>query len=153
MAKARTKAKPLNAARVREMVEAADKAMAREKISPRDSTKDRLFALIMARMDRLQANRAAYMDMFAELRRTPPLLAHYVRLVGGSMKNALVQSEVALDEPRLSLQTAGLLAVYIATVRAWEKDTSADLSATMRALDQNLGRAEMAARWLGFEAA
>ena len=42
----------------------------------------------------------------------------------------------------------GLIAVWLWTLRAWERDESADLSATMAALDTALGRAEQAMRWL-----
>ena len=43
----------------------------------------------------------------------------------------------------------GLVAVWLWTVRTWRNDESADLSATMAALDRALGHAERAAGWLG----
>ena len=42
------------------------------------------------------------------------------------------------------LRAKGLLAVWLWTVRAWQRDLSEDLSATMAALDQALNRAEQA---------
>lgn len=130
----------------------ADRAMAAEKVSARDSETDRLFAVLMARLDALQAKRKTYLGIISDMRRHPPLLAQLTPLLLGSMKAALKQANVALAEPRLSLQAVGLLAAYGLALRAWEKDTSADLSATMRVLDQNLQRAARAAQWLGFEA-
>ena len=41
-----------------------------------------------------------------------------------------------------------MLAVWGWTVRAWERDDSQDMAATMAALDTALGRAERAAGWL-----
>ena len=46
------------------------------------------------------------------------------------------------------LKLRGLVAVWLWTLRAWERDDSTDLSPTMAALDQALSRAEQAARWL-----
>jgi hypothetical protein len=49
---------------------------------------------------------------------------------------------------RGELTVRGLVAVWVWTLRAWERDESADLSATMAALDSALRRAEQAVRWL-----
>ena len=50
--------------------------------------------------------------------------------------------------PQGTLRAAGLLAVWGYTVQAWQRDDSADLSATMAALDRALTRAEQAQGWL-----
>jgi hypothetical protein len=47
-----------------------------------------------------------------------------------------------------ALSTQGMVAVWLYTLRAWDKDDTADLSATMAALDRALSRAEQAATWL-----
>jgi ubiquinone biosynthesis protein COQ9 len=49
---------------------------------------------------------------------------------------------------RGELKLRGLVAIWLWTLRAWERDETADLSATMAALDAALNRAEQAARWL-----
>ena len=43
----------------------------------------------------------------------------------------------------------GLAGVWLATIRAWARDDSADMAATMAALDNALDRAERIARSLG----
>ena len=135
------------------LIAAADKAMAAEKVSARDLPQDRLFAILMARLDALQAKRTITLDVIQSIRTQPPLLAKLAPLLLNSMKSALKQAGLAKSEPRLTAQAAGLLAAYGLTLRAWEKDTTSDLSSTMRALDQNLQRAAKIATWLGFEAA
>jgi hypothetical protein len=45
------------------------------------------------------------------------------------------------------LATDGLIAVWLYTLNAWQRDDSADLSTTMAALDRALARAEQAANW------
>lgn len=50
---------------------------------------------------------------------------------------------------RGELRVRGLVAVWLWTVRTWQRDDSADLSTTMAALDSALHRAESAASWLG----
>jgi hypothetical protein len=51
------------------------------------------------------------------------------------------------------LRRKGLLGVWLWTLRAWERDDSADLAATMAALDTALARAGRAAQWLEFRRA
>jgi hypothetical protein len=46
-----------------------------------------------------------------------------------------------------ALRVRGLTVVWLAAVRAWARDDSADLAATMRAVDDALQRAERAADW------
>lgn len=133
------------------MVHAADAAVAREKISERDSPTDRLFQLLMARIDFLQADRASYLQLFDRMRMQPALLGQIAPAVCKSMQQILNHAGLACDQPRFSLQTLGLFTVYMATLRAWQKDTSADLSTTMRILDHNLQRANTIGAWLGFE--
>jgi hypothetical protein len=46
------------------------------------------------------------------------------------------------------LRAKGLLAVWVWTLRAWERDTGDDLAATMAALDKALDRVGQAETWL-----
>jgi len=47
------------------------------------------------------------------------------------------------------LRRKALLAVWLWTLRAWQRDESEDLSVAMAALDQALSRADAAENWLG----
>ena len=112
------------------------------------SARDRLFDLVMRRIDFLQAHRAG---VIALLRAMPfdPLAA--TLLAGASLRSMAWLLEAAGcggTGPRGTLRAAGLLAVWGYTVQAWQRDDSADLSATMAALDRALTRAEQAQGWL-----
>ena len=122
-----------------------DDAMARERVSDNDIATDKLFAILMARIDALQAQRAAYLSLFGD----PAALRVLGPSLFASMQQALAQAGLDMGGPRGLVQAGGLLGVYLWTLRAWQKDTQPDLPATMRALDQGLRRAAQAAAWLG----
>jgi ubiquinone biosynthesis protein COQ9 len=108
--------------------------------------RDRLFDLVMRRIDFLQGHRAG---VIALLRAVPfdPLAG--ALLAGASLRSMawLLEASGCGGGP-VPLRAAGLLAVWGYTVQAWQKDDSPDLSATMAALDRALSRAEQAAGWL-----
>ena len=52
---------------------------------------------------------------------------------------------------RGELRVRGLIAVWLWAMRAFERDESEDLSATMAALDTALGRAHQMATWISGE--
>lgn len=110
--------------------------------------RDRLFDIVMRRIDFLQAHRAG---VIALLRAVPfdPFAA--ALLAGASLRSMAWLLEAAGcggTGPRGGLRAAGLLAVWGATVHAWQRDDSPDLSATMAALDRALTRAGQAEGWL-----
>ena len=72
-----------------------------------------------------------------------------VRSMGWMLEAAGVSALGPFDR----LRAKGLLAVWLWTLRAWRRDTSDDLGATMAALDQALTQAGQAANWLAQAAA
>ena len=103
--------------------------------------KDRLFDLLMSRLDAMKPNR----DGIRALARYAPFdpalaleLACGTRRSMGWMLEAAGESSTGL---RGALRVHGLIAVWLWTVRAFERDESEDLAATMAALDAALGRA------------
>jgi ubiquinone biosynthesis protein COQ9 len=125
----------------------ADQAALAE-ITGDGSVRDRLFDLLMRRIDVLQAHRAGVVALLRALPCEPPTAVLLTCATRRSLRwlghAAGVEFRGLLGELRLR----GLVAVWLWTLRAWERDESADLSATMAALDQALTRAEQAARWL-----
>ncbi len=110
--------------------------------------RDRLLDLVMRRIDFLQTHRAG---VIALLRAVPfdPVAAMLLATASlRSMGWLLEAAGIPATGPKGSLRAAGLLAVWGWTIRAWERDDSADMAATMAALDTALGRAERAAGWL-----
>ena len=110
--------------------------------------RDRLFDLTMRRIDFLQAHRAG---VIALLRAVPfnPLAA---ALLGAatlrSMGWLLEATGIEATGVRGGLRVAGMVGVWGWTVRAWQRDTTHDLAATMAAADDALRRAETADGWL-----
>ena len=117
------------------------------------SPRERLFDMLMRRIDVLQAHRDGVIALLRFLPTDPPLALLLSRATRRSMRWMLEAAGVPTRGLRGELAISGLVAVWLWTVRAWHDDESADLSATMAALDKALGRAERAADWLHGRAA
>lgn len=117
---------------------------------PGASARDRLFDVLMRRLDALQPDRAGVVRLMHDLP-TAPLLALWLSTkMLPSMAWMLEAAGLDATGPSGLLRAKGLGTVWLATLRAWEKDESADLSATMAALDRALDRADRLARMFGF---
>jgi AcrR family transcriptional regulator len=113
------------------------------------SLRDRLFGLIMRRIDVLQEHRDGVLALFRALPADPQtaimLGCASERSMSWLLEAAGLRVTASIAD---QLRLRGLLAVWLWTVRAWRRDESADLAATMAALDVALSRADQAARWL-----
>jgi hypothetical protein len=110
--------------------------------------RDRLFEIVMRRVDVLQAHREGVLTLLRHLPTDPCLAA---LLAAASLRSAgwmLEGAGIAATGPRGRLRAKGLLVVWGATVNAWRRDTSDDLAQTMPALDRALQRAEQVEGWL-----
>lgn len=114
-----------------------------------EPVKDRLFDLIMRRLDAMEPYRDGIAAVLRGMRRDPAALAC---LMAGPVRNSL---EWLLDAARVRrwgplapLQTKGLGLVFIAVMRVWLEDDSEDKGRTMAALDKALNRADSAAALL-----
>jgi ubiquinone biosynthesis protein COQ9 len=112
------------------------------------SPRDRLFDLLMRRLDVLQAHRAGVLALLRWLPCAPAAAALLACANLGSMRWMLDGAGIDSQGLRGRLRAKGLLAVWLWTVRAWQADESEDLAATMAALDQALRRAERVEQWL-----
>ena len=126
----------------------ADEAALAE-ISTEGSVRDRLFDLVMRRIDVLQAHRAGVLALLRALPCEPPTAVLLACATRRSLRWLAQAAGVDLSGLRGQLTLRGLVAVWLWTLRAWQRDENADLSATMAALDAALNRAEQAVRWLG----
>jgi len=113
------------------------------------TTRDRLFDLLMRRIDALQANREGMLALFRALPADPPLALLLGAASLRSMGWMLEAAGASATGPRGLLRAKGLLAVWLWTVRAWRADSSETLDHTMSALDHALNRAAQAEAWLG----
>jgi hypothetical protein len=110
--------------------------------------RDRLFDILMRRIDFLQRHRAGVLAVMRALPTDPPAALALAAQSLGSMGWMLEGAGISSHGPLGRLRRRGLLAVWLWTLRAWQHDESADLGATMAALDQGLSRAEEAEQWL-----
>ncbi len=144
-ARARFPARPMILLRFGRRADQAALALAPREGPPRD----RLFDILMRRIDALQANRDGVLALLRGLPADPftaaMLAAASVRSMGWMLEGAGIPAHRVLGR----LRAKGLLAVWLATVHAWRSDADEDLSATMAALDKALGRAEKVEGWLG----
>jgi hypothetical protein len=112
------------------------------------SPRDRLFDLLMQRLEIFQAHRAGVRALLRALPAEPPLALLLGAATRRSMGWMLEAAGVPSGGPRGCLRVQGLMGVWLWAVRAWARDDTPDLSSTMSALDSALGRAERAAGWL-----
>jgi ubiquinone biosynthesis protein COQ9 len=110
--------------------------------------RDRLFDLLMRRFDVLQTHRAGVKALMRTLPIDPPTALLLACATRRSMRWMLQGAGITATGTRGALQVRGLLAVWVWGVRAWDRDESEDLSATMAAVDIALQRAERVASWL-----
>jgi hypothetical protein len=103
-----------------------------------DTAKDRLFDVIMARIDILQANRGAYLRLFNGLRRDPLTALSKLPSLKISLNWMLHAAQLGPGGIKGHLQRLALGRVYLQTIQAWRADDSADLGKTMAKLDQLL---------------
>lgn len=110
------------------------------------SVKDRLFDVLMRRVDFLQSHRAGVIALMRMAPFDPGLSLVLARATVQSMGWMLEAAEISARGGRGALRARGLVAVWAWTIRAWLRDESEDLSTTMAALDAALTRADQVAR-------
>jgi len=122
--------------------------------APPDSNtpRDRVFDVLMRRIDAMQPHRAGLLRFFEDLKRDPLLalavITHLPRSIAWMLEAAGVPTSGLPGLARIQ----GTTAVWLAVVRAWAEDETADLGPTMAALDRALDRAEQVARSIRLEA-
>lgn len=113
------------------------------------TVRDRLFYMLMQRLDVMQAHRAGVLALMRHLPGRPPLALLLDLATRRSMRWLLEAAGVRTHGLRGRLRVRGLEAVWLWGLRAWAADESPDLSKTMSAVDTALARAERLAGWIG----
>lgn len=113
------------------------------------TARDRIFDVLMRRLDAMQPHRGGILRLFEDMRRDPALALALAPHIGIAMRWMLEAAEIEAQSCQARLLAMGLGAVWLATIRAWARDDSPDMGATMAALDSALDRAERIARPLG----
>ncbi|MDA8052274.1 MAG: TetR family transcriptional regulator [Rhodospirillales bacterium] len=112
------------------------------------SIRDRLFGMLMRRLDAFQAHREGVRALLGSLPFRPQTTLFLGLLTEASMRWILDAAGASTTGLAGRLRVKGLVGVWLWTLRAWERDETADLGPTMAVLDTALARAERAAGWL-----
>ena len=126
----------------------ADQAALGEPATESGAVTERLFDLMMRRIDVLQTHRAGVLALLSALPTDPGAALLLASESLNSMRWLLEAAGLPAHGMAGALRAQGLLGVWLWTMRAWRTDDSADLSATMAALDTTLARASTMAGWL-----
>ena len=116
--------------------------------SSEPNPRERLFDTVMSRFDALQQHRAGILQLLRALRTDPGTSMLLYGATLRSMKWLLDGASIPTSGIVGQLRVHGLLALWLYALRAWESDESADLSATMAAVDRGLDRAIQAENML-----
>lgn len=126
-----------------------DRAVLEETGGPEGSVKDRLFDVLMRRLDKLEPHKAGLARIGEDQLRDPLAVACGVGRLDRSMAAMLEAAGLSSGGLRGLIRTKGLEAVYLSALRTWFRDDSADKSKTMAALDKALTRAGQLASLCG----
>jgi ubiquinone biosynthesis protein COQ9 len=105
------------------------------------TAKDRLFDIVMRRFDVLKADREAYRRLMRQLPATPSAFAALLCQLRRSLSLTLEAAGISASGLKGALRLKGLLAIYVAGLRAFANDESEDLAKTMAEIDKRLGQA------------
>jgi len=111
-----------------------------------ESPRERLFDVLMRRLDALAPHKAAVRSLLRSARRNPPLALALNCTAVRSQQWMLAAAGIDSAGPGAMLRAQGLAMLYAQVLRVWVDDEDPGLARTMAALDRELGRG---ARWAG----
>jgi len=109
--------------------------------------RERLFDVLMRRLEELSADRPAIRSLMRSARRHPSLALALNGLAVRSQQWMLTAANVGAAGPRGIVRAQGLALLFAGVLRTFVNDDDEGLSRTMAALDRALGRGQ---RWSGF---
>lgn len=112
-----------------------------------ESPRERLFDVLMRRLDVLSPHKDAVRSLLRSARRNPPLALAMNALAVRSQQWMLAAANIDASGSRGMLRAQGLAFLYAQVLRVWVDDDDPGLARTMASLDRELGRG---ARWVGF---
>ena len=122
-------------------------ALAEAASDPDESVRNRLFALLMGRFDAMQDQRDLARQLHEAARSDPALVLFVVTLLPPMVRRLGEAAGVDAGGLLGPLRIAALSALFVQVGHVWLSDESPDLSATMKALDTALARAESLANF------
>ncbi|HEY9549652.1 MAG TPA: TetR family transcriptional regulator [Kiloniellaceae bacterium] len=120
-----------------------DAAMLAEASEPLDTPgRDRLFDMLMRRLDALQPYKEALGIILQDQLRDPLGACCGLGRLARSMAVTLEAAGFSTTGCRGVLRLKGLSAIYLSTLRVWLRDDSEDMAKTMAHLDKQLSRVD-----------
>lgn len=107
-----------------------------------ESHRDRLFDILMRRLDVLTPYKTGLERVLRDLPRDPVSAITVACRLRRSMAWMLASADIDSDGLRGTLRVKALAGVWALTLRDWFSDDSPDMSKTMATLDKLLGRVE-----------
>jgi AcrR family transcriptional regulator len=107
-----------------------------------EPARERLFDVLMRRLETLKPHREAVRSLIRSARRNPPLALALNGLAVRSQQWMLTAAGIPASGPRGMLRAQGLAALFGAVLRTWIHDDDPGLARTMAALDRALARGQ-----------
>lgn len=130
-------------------IKAIDRAVLAEDLSDMadEPPRERLFDVLMRRLEVLAPHRKAVRSLLRSARRNPPLALALNGLAVRSQQWMLSAAGINASGPRGMMRAQGLALLFAAVLRTWVRDDDPGLARTMAALDRALARGQ---RFSGF---
>jgi len=121
-----------------------DRAVLAEDLSDmaEEPVRERLFDVLMRRLEVLAPHRQAVRSLMRSARRNPPLTLALNGLAVRSQKWMLAAAGIGASGPRGALRAQGLAILFADVLRTWVRDDDPGLARTMAALDRALARGQ-----------
>jgi AcrR family transcriptional regulator len=107
-----------------------------------ESPRERLFDVLMRRLEVMAPHRAAVRSLLRSARRSPALAFALNGLAVRSQQWMLTAADISASGPRGMLRAQGLALLFGSVLRTWVQDEDSGLAPTMAALDRGLGRGQ-----------
>jgi AcrR family transcriptional regulator len=125
-------------------VKATDRAVLAEDLSEMEDepARERLFDVLMHRLEILGPHRAALRSLLGSARRDPPLALALNGLALRSQQWMLTAAGIGASGPRGMIRSQGLAVLFGSVLRTWIDDDDQGQARTMAALDRALARGQ-----------
>jgi AcrR family transcriptional regulator len=107
-----------------------------------ETVRERLFDVLMRRLEVLAPHRQAIRSLLRSARRNVPLGLALNALSTRSQKWMLTAAGIGASGPRGALRAQGLALLFNSVLRTWVRDGDPGLARTLAALDRALGRGQ-----------
>jgi AcrR family transcriptional regulator len=112
-----------------------------------ESPRERLFDVLMRRLELLEPRKAAVRSLLRSCGRNPGLALAINCLALRSQQWMLAAADIPAHGPQAAVRAQGLALMYASVLRVWVNDDDPGHARTMAALDRALARGQ---RWSGF---